>query len=63
MTVAKVVLMVVITFFVTATAMPFVLVTVPAAQDDKVGLAMVCGIALVVFAVLWLAFTKIGRRK
>ena len=63
MTVAKVVLMVVITFVVTATVMPFVLVTVPVAQDDQVGLALVCGIALVVFAVLWLAFSRIKRRK
>jgi hypothetical protein len=63
MTVGKVVLMGVITFLVTATVMPVVLVTVPAAQNDTFGPAFAGGIAVVVFAVLWIAFSKVGRRK
>jgi hypothetical protein len=63
MTAGRVALMVLITFFVTATVMPVVLVTVPAAQNDRIGVAFVCGVAVVVFAVLRLAFSKVRGRK
>jgi len=63
MTAGKVALMVLITFLVTATVMPVVLVTIPITQNDKVGLTFVCGMAAVVFAVLWLVFARVGRRR
>ena len=63
MVVWKVVLMLLITFLATATIMPFVLFTVPAAQDETVGVALVCAIALVVFAVLWVVWSRFGGRK
>ena len=63
MSVGKIVLMVLITFLATATIMPFLLVTVPAAQDETIGVTLVCGIAIVVFAVLWAVWSRFGGRK
>ena len=63
MSVGKIVLMVLITFLATATIMPFLLVTVPAAQDETIGVTLVCGIAIVVFATLWGVWSRFGRRK
>jgi hypothetical protein len=63
MSIGKVVLMVLITFLATATIMPFVLVTVPAAQDETIGVTVVCGIAILVFATLWIVWSRFGGRK
>jgi hypothetical protein len=63
MSIGKVVLMVLITFLATATIMPFVLVNVPAAQDETIGVTVVCGIAILVFATLWVVWSRFGGRK
>ena len=63
MSIGKVVLMVLITFLATATIMPFLLVTVPAAQNETIGVTLVCGIAILVFATLWVVWSRFGGRK
>jgi hypothetical protein len=63
MSVWRIVLIVLITFLVTATVMPMVLVGVPAARDETVGMSIMAGIAVVVFAAIWFVWLKFGTRK
>jgi hypothetical protein len=63
MSVWRIVLIVLITFLVTATVMPMVLVGVPAARDETVGMSIMAGIAVTVFAAIWFAWLKFGARK
>jgi hypothetical protein len=63
MSVWKVLLMVLITFLVTATIMPIVLFNVPAVQNDRVGMLTMAGIAIVTFATIWVVWVKFGERK
>jgi predicted membrane channel-forming protein YqfA (hemolysin III family) len=63
MSVWKVLLMVLISLFVTATIMPIVLFNVPAVQNDRVGMLTMAGIAIVTFATIWLVWSRFGERK
>ena len=63
MSVWRVLLMVLISLFVTATMMPIVLFNVPAAQNDRVGMLTMASIAVVTFAVIWIVWSKFGGRK
>ncbi|HEX7778953.1 MAG TPA: hypothetical protein VF424_06940 [Vicinamibacterales bacterium] len=63
MSVWRVLLMVLISLFVTATVMPIVLFNVPAVQDDRVGMLTMAGILVVTFAVIWFVWSKFGGRK
>lgn len=63
MTVWRVLLMVLISLFVTATMMPIVLFNVPAVQDDRVGMLTMAGIAIFTFGVIWIVWSKFGTRK
>ncbi|HYN08586.1 MAG TPA: hypothetical protein VES67_14485 [Vicinamibacterales bacterium] len=63
MSVWRIVLIVLITFLVTATMMPMVLVGVPAARDETVGVSIMGGIMIVVFAGIWFVWAKFGARR
>jgi hypothetical protein len=58
-----VLLMVIVSLFVTATVMPIVLFNVPVVQNDRVGMLIVATIAVVTFAVIWIVWSKFGGRK
>jgi hypothetical protein len=63
MSVWRVLLMVLISLFVTATVMPIVLFNVPAVQHDRVGMLTMAGIVVITFAVIWIVWSKFGGRK
>ena len=63
MSVWRVLLMVLISLFVTATVMPIVLFNIPGVQDDRVGMLTMAGIVVITFAVIWVVWSKFGGRK
>jgi hypothetical protein len=48
----------IVSFFVTAVTMPFVLVLAPSAQDQRVGLAWMAGILAVTFSAVHLVWPR-----
>ncbi len=63
MKVGNVVLMVIASLLVTATVMPLVLVNVPAARNDKIGMALMGGMVIATFGVIWAIWSRFGGRK
>jgi predicted membrane channel-forming protein YqfA (hemolysin III family) len=63
MSVWRIVLIVLVTLLVTATLMPMVLVGVPAARDETVGMSIMGAMAIAVFAVIWFVWAKFGARR
>lgn len=63
MSVWRVLLMILISLFVTATVMPIVLFNVPAVQNDRVGMLTMAGIVVITFTVIWIVWSKFGGRK
>jgi len=58
MRMAVLVLQLLTTFVVTALVMPALLFTIPAARNDRVGLALMSGTAILVFVVLRLVWPR-----
>jgi hypothetical protein len=58
----RIVLIVLVSLFVTASVMPIVLMNVPAARDESIGMALVIAITAVTFLVIWGIWWKFGSR-
>lgn len=63
MRVLIVIVQVLISLFITASAMPVLLVTMPAAQNDRIGLALMASLFAVSFVVVALVWPKSWGRK
>ena len=59
----RIVLIALVSLFVTASVMPIVLMNVPAARDESVGMALVLGITGVTFLGIFGIWWKFGKRK
>jgi hypothetical protein len=63
MRVLIVILQILISLFITASAMPALLATVPAARNDRIGLVLMASLFTVSFAVLTLVWPKSSKIK
>jgi hypothetical protein len=59
----RIVLIALVSLFVTASVMPILLMNVPAARDESVGMALVLGITGVTFLGIFGIWWKFGQRK
>ena len=59
----RILLIVLVSLFVTASVMPFLLMNVPLARDESVGMALVFGITAVTFLLIFGTWWKFGKRK
>jgi hypothetical protein len=61
MRVLIVIVQLLVALFLTASLMPIVFITVPAAQNDRVGLGIMLGLLVIAFAIITLLWP--GRRR